>query len=88
MNTIFENSLVFPEALAVKLLAFGWQVHPKATFTANGACSLDFKTNAVMRRCDLREVHVGTVAGEVRRAIVAEREQVDGAVVDLSRRHG
>jgi hypothetical protein len=87
-NNAFGSLLVLLEVLAIELLSLAWKVHPEATITADGARALDLKANAVGRVGRCWQVHVRAFAGQVGRAIIAKREQVDGTVVYLRRSHG
>jgi len=61
--------------LATELLAFGRNVHPETTLSADGARSLDLKPDLVVGLSDCWKVDV--VAYHVWRAIVPEWEEVD-----------
>lgn len=61
--------------LTTELLAFGRNIYPETTLSANGARSLDLESDLVVRLGDCWQVDV--VACHVWRAIISEREEID-----------
>jgi hypothetical protein len=73
---IADGLLVLGVVLADKLLAFCGNVHPKTAFAANGAGTFNDKADLVGGIIGWWKVDV--LAANVWRAVVAERQEVDG----------
>lgn len=69
------------ELFAIKLLVLPRYVHPQTAFSTYRACAIDLEANAVRRDGRWRQVDV--LAGEIRRAIVLQRETVQVVVMHL-----
>lgn len=80
-------SLVLFELLSVELLMLARDVHPQAPFSTYRARAIDLKSYTVRWDCWRAEVDVWRISRQIRRAIVFERQEVDGVVVDLLWRH-
>ena len=81
------HSLVFFELLSIELLILARNVHPQTALATYRTCAIDLESYTVGWDGGRAEVDVGRVAGQIWRAIVFERQQVDGAVVHLLWRH-
>lgn len=82
-----HNSLVLFERLPIKLLMLAWNVHPQAPLSTYRARAFNFESYTVCWDCRWSEVDVWRISRKIGRAIVFERKEVDGVVVDLLWRH-
>ena len=70
------------------MLAFARNIDPQASFPAYRARAVDLESHAVCWNGGRAEVDVWQFARQIGRAVVLERQEVDGVVVGLVRRHG
>ena len=82
------DSLVLLELLPVERLMLARDVHPQTPFPTYGACAVDLEPHTVRWDRWWRQVDVWRLAWKVWRAVVLERQEVDGLVVDFLRSHG
>ena len=82
---IEDNLLVLGVVLAHELLALGRDVHPETAFTADGAGAFNDKANLVGRVAGRWQVDV--LAAHVWRAVISERQKVDGLRLLQRRSH-
>ena len=80
-----KDLLVLGVVLAHELLALGRDVHPETAFTADGAGALNDEADLVGRIVGRWQVDV--LAAHVRRAVISERQKVDGLRLLQSRSH-
>ena len=59
----------------IKGLSILWNIHPQSALVADGTAALEDEAEEVPRAGGRRKVHIAS--GQIRRAIVGQREQVD-----------
>ncbi len=79
--------LELPKALSIELVVLVGYVDPQTAFASDGARAIDLESDAVGREGRRWHVDVGRVTRQIRRAIVLQRQEVDGVVVHLLWRH-